>query len=145
MIFREAQIEDIKHLMLVRLSVHENVLSDPGLIKEKDYKDYLTSRGKGWLCEVNNTIAGFSIVDLVNHNIWALFVLPEFEKLGIGKRLQELMLDWYFSHTDQNVWLSTAPGSRAELFYRISGWDAVGNYGKVEIKFEMSSAKWKNR
>jgi GNAT superfamily N-acetyltransferase len=50
-------------------------------------------RGKGWVCEINNEIVGFSIADLKGNNIWALFLRPEFEKLGIGKRLHDIMLD----------------------------------------------------
>ncbi len=55
------------------------------------------------------------------------------------------MLDWYFSRTQQTVWLGTAPNSCAEKFYRIAGWKEVGTHGKGEIKFEMEYEDWKNK
>jgi hypothetical protein len=52
------------------------------------------------------------------------------------------MLNWYFLKTKETVWLSTAPNTRAEKFYRNAGWREVGVYGKGEIKFEMSYEDW---
>jgi GNAT superfamily N-acetyltransferase len=140
--FREATIEDIPQMQTVRNSVKENVLSDPALVSYDDYVEYITKRGKGWVAEEDDKIVGFSVVDLVDKNIWALFVLPAFEKKGIGKQLQQLMLDWYFSQFKETLWLSTAPLSRADAFYRKSGWKDVGFDGKGEIKFEMSYEDW---
>ncbi len=87
--------------------------------------------------------AAFFIADLLNRNIWALFVRPENESMGIGKKLHGLMLDWYFGQTNHTVWLSTSPGTRAEQFYRQAGWMQTGMHGK-EIKFEMSKNTWLN-
>jgi len=55
--------------MEVRMSVKENVLSNPALVTYKDYVEYLFVRGKGWVCEINNIITGFAIADLQDHNI----------------------------------------------------------------------------
>jgi len=52
------------------------------------------------------------------------------------------MIGWYFSQTSTNVWLGTAPGTRAEAFYRKAGWNEIGMHGKGEIKFEMTAKKW---
>lgn len=142
--YREAIIADIPQIQEVRHSVKENVLSDPLLVPDDDCIDYITHRGKGWVCEAESRIVGFAIADLQGHNIWALFIRPDWERKGIGKTLHRLMLDWYFSQTAETVWLSTAPGSRAEGFYRKLGWKETGLYGKGEIRFEMSRADWKN-
>ncbi|MBP6431908.1 MAG: GNAT family N-acetyltransferase [Ferruginibacter sp.] len=142
MIFIEATIKDIPQMQIVRNAVKENVLSNPDLVKDIDYIDYITTRGKGWICNVENTIVGFAICDLVEDNIWALFVHPNFDKRGIGKALHKLMMDWYFAQGKQMCWLSTAPNSRAEQFYKMQGWVAVGNYGKGEIKFEITRQIW---
>ncbi len=88
-------------------------------------------------------MAGFAIVDLKDNNIWALFVHPDYEEKGIGKKLHDMMLDWYFEQTKQKVWLGTEPDTRAEKFYRMQGWKEVGVHGKGEIKFEMDYTKWK--
>ncbi len=143
MIFREAKIDDIPQMQIVRNSVKENQLSNPDVVKDKDYEIYLTDNGKGWVCEIDNEIVGFAIVDLVENNIWALFVNPKFENQGIGKQLHNMMLNWYFEQTKTSVWLGTAPDTRAEKFYRFSGWEEIGTHGK-EVKFQMTWEKWKN-
>lgn len=66
-----------KHLL-------ENTLSNPHLVTDKDCGEYMFIRGKGWVCEINRQIVGFCIVDLIDNNIWALFLWPEFESQGIG-------------------------------------------------------------
>ena len=141
--FREANISDIKQMQVVRHSVKENILSDPSLVTDADVHDYITRRGKGWVCEVDGTVIGFAIADLEENNIWALFIHPDEEGHGIGKRLHQMMMNWYFSKTTKRVWLSTAADSRAEKFYRKAGWQETGLHGKGEIKFEMSSEQWK--
>ena len=143
MLFREARIEDIPQIQIVRHSVKENRLSDPELITDTDVEDYMTRRGRGWVCEIDGGIVAFAIADLRDHNIWALFIHPGHERKGIGKRLHDDMLNWYFSKTDQTVWLSTTPATRAEKFYRHAGWTEAGLYGQGEIKFEMTKQMWK--
>ena len=142
MIFREAVIEDIKQIQVVRNAVKENTLSDPALVPDADVEEFLFKRGKGWVCKIDNAVVGFSIIDLKDKNIWALFVHPELEGKGIGKKLHDVMLDWYFDQTKETVWLGTAPGTRAEKFYRMQGWKEVGTHGKGEIKFEMDFENW---
>jgi len=142
MIIREAKSSDIQLLQLVRNSVLENTLSDPGLITDEDYKQYITLRGKGWVCETDGQVTGFAIADLEDHNVWALFVLPGFEGNGIGRQLHDTMLDWYFTQTKNAIWLSTSPGTRAEGFYLKAGWKQTGVHGKNEIKFEMTFDNW---
>jgi len=139
---REAEMKDIPRIQVVRNLVMENRLSDPALVPDSDVKDYMFRRGKGWVCEINNEVVGFAIADLVDNNIWALFIHPDFERTGIGKKLHDEMLSWYFTQTNKTVWLGTAPGTRAELFYRKAGWKEVGMHGKGEIKFEMAKDDW---
>ncbi len=142
---REAKTEDIQQIQVVRNAVTENTLSDHNLVTDEDCQTFLTVRGKGWVYELNNEIIGFSIVDLKDNNIWALFLKPEFEKQGIGQQLHDIMLDWYFEQTKETVWLGTSPMTRAEKFYRKAGWKEIGTHGKDEIKFEMTYADWMAR
>jgi GNAT superfamily N-acetyltransferase len=145
MIFREATVKDISQLQKIRVAVKENILPDPNKITSEDYANFLTVRGKGWVCEIEETIVGFAIVDLKEKNVWALFVQSEHERKGVGKQLQQLMLNWYFDNNDETVWLGTSPGTRAENFYRISGWKEVGKRANGEIKFEMEKNEWHNK
>jgi len=91
---------------------------------------------------MENRIVGFAIVDLVDHNVWALFIQPGFEGKGIGRKLHNDMLNWNFEKTDATIWSGTAPGTRAEKFYRTAGWKEVGTHGKGEMKFEMTAGNW---
>jgi GNAT superfamily N-acetyltransferase len=142
MIFREALITDIPRIQVVRNAVKENTLSDPALVPDKDVEDFMIRRGKGWVCEMNDRIVGFAIADLQDNNIWALFIQPGYEGKGIGKKLHDDMLDWYFDQNKESVWLGTSPGTRAEAFYRKAGWKETGIHGKGEIKFEMTVNDW---
>lgn len=145
MIIREANVTDIKQIQVVRNSVKENALSDPNLVTDADCEEFITRRGKGWVCEINNRIVGFAIIDLMKKNVWALFLQPEFEKKGIGQQLHNTMLDWYFTQTQKTVWLGTAFNTRAEAFYRKAGWKETGTNGPKEIKFEMTYHQWSSR
>lgn len=90
---------------------------------------------------MESTIVGFAIADLKENNIWALFVHPDHDQKGIGRILHNTMLDWYFSQGKNHVWLGTAPGTRAEIFYQKSGWNETGKHGS-ETKFEMTAHDW---
>ncbi len=80
MIFREATIQDILQIQIVRNAVKENMLTSPDLVPNVDVEDYITRRGKGWVCVIDNMVVGFSIVSVMDHNIWALFVTPKYEE-----------------------------------------------------------------
>ena len=95
MIFREANKEDIPALSEVRLSVKENIVFDSSRVTFEMYRAYLSELGKGWLCEVNGEVVGFSIASSSDASIWALFVKPEEEGKGIGTRLLELATQWF--------------------------------------------------
>jgi GNAT superfamily N-acetyltransferase len=142
MTLRQALDTDIPQLHQVRMAVKENMLNNPALVTEADYRRFLTTEGRGWLCAVDGQVAGFAIVDTTDHNVWALFVHPDFEGQGIGKRLQQTMLRWYFTQTDHTLWLSTAPGTRAEEFYHRTGWKATGLTKGGETRFEMTPEAW---
>jgi len=142
MTFKEALLSDIPQMSAIRLAVKENVLSNPALVTQKDYEKYLTERGKGWVCEIDGSLVGFAIGDLVKNNVWALFIHPDYEGKGIGKTLLTLLLNWYFTQTNKTIWLSTAPHSRAATFYRRFGWTETGITQSGEIRFELNAAQW---
>ena len=139
---RPAIIKDIEQIKLVRNSVTENTLSNPSLVTTEDCVEFITNRGKGWVCEIDHRIIGFSIIDLKENNVWALFLDPAYEKQGIGRKLHDIMLNWYFEQTKTNVWLGTSPNTRAETFYRKAGWTEIGRHRIDEMKFEMTYENW---
>ena len=143
MIIREAKLDDLGQIFDIRFRVKENVLSNRDLVTEADCIDYLTRRGKGWVCDMGNgLLSGFAIVDLQDYSVWALFLRPEFEGQGIGSALHKTMMDWYFSQTSHAVWLSTGKGTRAESFYRKKGWKEKGVKPNGELVFELYKEDW---
>ena len=145
MIFREATVNDIDNYMVVRMAVKENVLNNPALVPREDNVAYLTKDGKGWVCEIDMRIVGFSIVGLTQRNVWALFVLPAFEGKGIGTKLHDIMIDWYFCQINDTIWLGTEKNTKAENFYKNKGWTVVGMHGADETKFEMKFEDWQRK
>ena len=141
-IIRQANVADITQIQRVRNAVKENTLSDPALVPDEDVADYITRRGMGWVAEKGDLITGFSIVSVMDHNVWALFVEPGFDQQGTGRQLHDTMMNWYFEQTDEMIWLSTSPGTRAASFYRKAGWLEDGTYGKGEIRFVMTCETW---
>jgi GNAT superfamily N-acetyltransferase len=144
MIIREAVTADIPQIQTVRNLVKENPLPDPSLVTDADCKDYLTNRGKGWVCEIENKIVGFSIISVKDNNVWALFIQPGYERQGIGRLLHDKMMNWYFTQTNEIVWLGTAPGTRADKFYEAAGWTRTGIRPNGEVRFEMNQSQWKS-
>jgi GNAT superfamily N-acetyltransferase len=137
LLIREATIFDIEELHKIRVAVNENRLSDPNKISVQDYRQYLTVRGKGWIAEKGGNIIGFSIVDTIDHSVWALFVHPAFESRGVGRQLHDTMINWYFHVTDVPLTLSTSADTRAERFYRKAGWNEKG-ISNGEIIFQLN-------
>lgn len=137
MFIREALLGDIPEMHRIRMAVKENVLTNPLAVQEADYLPYLSLPNKGWVCEIADQIVGFSIVDTTEKEVWALFVNPLFEGRGIGARLHDVMVTWYFSQDKTELILGTEPGTRAEGFYLHNGWVAIGQKSNGEIIFKM--------
>jgi GNAT superfamily N-acetyltransferase len=124
------------------MSVRENRIPNLSVLDPGDIERMLGGDGRGWVCEVDGQIVGFAIADLSNANVYALFVDPEFEGRGIGRRLHNTMMNWCFSAGPSKVWLSTDPNTRAEYFYRRAGWVEAGIEPNGEIRFEMARERW---
>jgi len=69
-------------------------------------------------------------------NIWALFVDPAHERQGYGRQLQDVMVRWLFEQGLPRLYLSTAPGTRAQRFYAASGWKSMGLDDHGDAAFE---------
>jgi len=70
-------------------------------------------------------------------SIWALFVLPAWEKRGIGKQLLHEAVEWLWSEGAKTIWLTTDPHTRAEEFYRSQGLTQCGVEANGEIRYEL--------
>lgn len=119
---RQATLLDIPAMSAIRLSVKENILSDPSRVTEQMYRDYLERLGRGWVAEVDGHVVGFSYADKTDASIWALFVSQDYEGRGIAKRLLAVAVDWLFELGHDSVHLSTSRDTRADRFYAAQGW-----------------------
>lgn len=140
MIFREAKVTDIPALSEIRLSVAENVLSDPRKVTPEMYEAYLSVLGKGWLCEVGGEVVGFSVASLRDASIWALFVKPGHEGRGIGTGLLKLATGWLFDMGASSISLSTGANTRADRVYESQGWkrSEIKSDGEVSYRLDKS-------
>ncbi len=122
----------------IRLAVTENRLSDPSRVTPAMYHDYLERLGRSWVCEADGAIAGFAAADKLEASIWALFVSPQHEGLGIGKGLLALMVDYLFSLGHDKVVLATSADTRADTFYTSQGWERGKMKNDVEVGYSLS-------
>jgi GNAT superfamily N-acetyltransferase len=132
---RQATSSDIAAMHRVRTAVRENRLVST-VISDDDYREHIEMLGRGWVIEIGGEIVAFAIANARDGNVWALFVHPEHERRGHGRRLHEAMIDWCWRHGLSKLWLTTAPGTRAERFYDAAGWSRAGVVGG-ELRFEL--------
>jgi RimJ/RimL family protein N-acetyltransferase len=139
---RVATRADIPALMAVRLAVRENRLASTAPAEiEAACGPAIEVTGRGWVAEQDGAIVGFAIGNRVTGNIWALFVHPDHEGRGHGRRLHDAMVDWLFASGLARLHLSTDPASRAATFYRAAGWSDTGPAPHApgeEIGFELT-------
>lgn len=120
--FRRATRIDIPAMSKIRLSVTENILSDPMRVTQEMYEDFLDRSGRGWVAEQDGAILAFCYADKVNASIWALFVSPVQEGKGLGQALLKRAVDWLFEIGHDRIHLSTGADTRADRFYLAQGW-----------------------
>lgn len=106
----------------IRLSVTENVLSDPSRVTARMYEEYLAAAGRGWVAEIDGAVAAFCYADKNDGSIWALFVAPSYEGQGLAKELLSLAVNWIFDVGHPVARLDTGANTRADRFYAMQGW-----------------------
>lgn len=137
---RRAELADIPAMHQVRMAVRENRLTDPSRVQPRDYEPRLAEHGRGLVAERDGRIVGFAVGDLTRQSVWALFVHPDHERRGIGRRLHDELLQWMFAAGIRTIWLTTEPGTRAASFYVTAGWRLAGTTPQGELRFERSGA-----
>ncbi len=128
---------DVPAMHRVRKRVRENRLSDHTRITEASYLPYIVA-GSAWVAETDDGIAGFAAIDPQARRVWALFVDPGFEGVGIGRALHTRMLDWARESGLKELTLSTQQSSRAVGFYSRSGWTQRSVTEEGEVSFQRS-------
>ena len=132
MIIREITAEDIEYLFDLRSQTRENSMSRAELaaigITPASITAGLETSLKGWLCVVDDTVAGFTLGDSSTGEMMVIAVHPEYEGRGVGRELMARVQSWLFSCGHTELWLSEFPDPalRAYQFYRRLGWLPTG-------------------
>ena len=134
---RSATDADVSAMHRVRMSVRENRLSDRQAIDEAAYSPYIEA-GSTWVAEMDGAVVGFAAADGQLETVWALFVDPRVEGLGVGRALHERLLEWARDQGIARLSLSTDKASRAAAFYKRAGWVEAGSAGGEEVRFEIT-------
>lgn len=132
---RPAVAADIPGIQRVRASVKENRLVST-TISDEDVRVAIEETGRGWVVEEEGEVAAFAVGNATTGNIWALFVRPESERRGYGRQLHDAMIDWLFAAGLDRLWLTTAPGTRAQRFYEAAGWKLAGTTDQGDLRYE---------
>lgn len=139
-LLRQARREDIPALHRVRLAVRENVLTSTS-VTEAAYVEAIERTGRGFLIEVAGEIVGFAVGNAETGNVWALFVHPDHERRGYGRRLHDALMTWFGERGVERLWLDTEAGTRAQGFYEAAGWQRVGPLSGREQRYERSTGE----
>lgn len=132
---RRATLHDIPRLLEIREAVQENRLSVPGSVTAQDCAGFV-DRDLFWVAVDGDRIVGFSACDDRSGTIWALFVDPTHQGLGLGAQLLALACRDLADAGYRIARLTTDPGTRADRFYRRHGWRALGLTSDGELQFE---------
>jgi GNAT superfamily N-acetyltransferase len=128
---RRAGVEDVDLLFDIRTSVEQNAQTREELAARGITPDavsvLLQTSCRAWIAECDGRPAGFAMANADEGCIFGLFVRPDFEGGGIGRRLMAEAEAFLFRDHD-SVWLTTKVGEhlRAHGFYRKLGWLPAG-------------------
>ncbi|MBT8061156.1 MAG: GNAT family N-acetyltransferase [Gammaproteobacteria bacterium] len=134
---RRATVGDVPGMQGVRHAVWENRLVN-SIISDDEVIEAIEESGRGWVAIDEHTVVGFVIAKQEDASIWALFVDPHHEGLGIGSGLLDRAVEWLFASGHDHITLSTDPGTRAERFYRERGWRKIGARDNGEVVLRLS-------
>jgi ribosomal protein S18 acetylase RimI-like enzyme len=129
---REMEPRDVARCIWVRTQTRENRWSLEALTKagitEESVIQRLRTTHKGWVCNQDAQIVGFSIAYGSTGEFWVVAVLPDYEGRGIGTRLVQQGQRWLHEQGWHEIWLWTSPdqSTRAYKLYRSLGWRDCG-------------------
>lgn len=148
-LIRLATLADIDTVFAIRTAVRQNHLSHEQLadlgITPQVLADSIREAPCIWGAQVNGLLAAFSMVDLAEGEVFAMFVLPAYEGRGLGRRLMAVAEAALFERHDR-VFLVTDGRDeiRANGFYQRLGWSKVGQVDGDDVRYEKSRAPQNN-
>ncbi len=147
--FHPAKAEDTPAFIALRGKTRQNAVSRERLaevgITAESWADMMRSGSlPGQVCHHDGQLVGYCFGERDTGEIIVLALLPEFEGLGIGKTLLELVMADLRARGHQRLFLgcSSAPASRSYGFYRYLGWTETGEtdkYGDDVLEFRWTA------
>lgn len=139
--FREMTVDDIAPALEMRFTTNENAITPERLEQQygvtvQSLTPRLSAELKGWLCEADGQVVGFSMADRNDGEVEVLAVRPCYEGFGIARRLLDLAVVWLRAQGCSPIWLCATPDPnlRASAVYRHLGWKPTGRrVGEDEV------------
>lgn len=145
-LIRTARQDDVDILFSIRTSVVQNHLSVEQMaelgITPQVLADSIREAPCAWVAEVDGRPAAFVMVDLAKGEVFAMFVLPTHENLGLGRQLMAVAEAALFEHHDTLYLITDGRDEiRANGFYQRLGWVVVGQVEGDDVRYEKSRAQ----
>jgi ribosomal protein S18 acetylase RimI-like enzyme len=142
---RLATLADIDSLFAIRTAVLQNHLSRAQLadlgITPQVLADSIREAPCVWVAHLNGQPAAFSMVDLAEGEVFAMFVHPAYEGRGLGRRLMAVAEAALFERHDRLFLVTDGRDEiRANGFYQRLGWSKVGRVDGDDVRYEKSRA-----
>jgi len=131
-VIREMEPRDVGRCIWIRTRTREMCWTLEALTKvgvtEAAVIQHLATTHKGWVCEQDGQIVGFSMVNGSNGEFRVIALLPEYERRGIGRQLLQRGQDWLHAKGWSEIWLWTSPhtSTRAYKLYTAADWRDCG-------------------
>ncbi|WP_439862522.1 GNAT family N-acetyltransferase [Pseudomonas antarctica] len=144
-LIRVATEDDVDSLFAIRTSVQQNHLSREQLaemgITAQVLADSIRVAPCIWIAEVDGTSAAFSMVNLAEGEVFAMFVRPAYEGLGLGRQLMAVAEAALFERHDTLFLITDGRDEiRANGFYKHLGWALAGPVGGEDVRYQKIKA-----
>jgi len=145
-LIRAATQDDVDTLFNIRTRVVQNHLSVEQMaqlgITPQVLADGIREAPCAWVAEVDGQPVAFSMVDLATGEVFAMFVLPTHENLGLGRRLMAVAETALFErHATLFLVTDGRDEIRANGFYQRLGWTVTGSVEGDDVRYEKSRAQ----
>ncbi len=144
-VIRVATLDDIDTLFAIRTAVVQNHLSveqmaDLGITPQV-LAASISAAPCAWIAEVNGQAAAFAMVDLAEGEVFAMFVRPTHENLGLGRQLMAVAENALFERHDTLFLITDGRDEiRANGFYQRLGWSLAGQAEGDDVRYEKRRA-----
>ena len=133
--YRIANPADVAECIEVRGLTRENAISaehlaSMGITLDSWSKSIQDGSLPGVVCKSEGRIVGYCFGERNSGEIAVLALLPEYESIGVGRRLLSKVSGVLFSQGHRRLFLgcSSNPNSRSFGFYRHLGWLSTNTY-----------------